>query len=118
MRQVYHNEVVITEPTPPGHYVYDIPVSPGKVLLVRNLAVYWAGFKTSQTGQWFIQDGGRKIFLGDDTPARESGHAYWTGQVYVGEGDQIGVFCPDSELNDTIYFYISGELLDLADFRG
>lgn len=118
MRLVYHNEVILTEPATPGHYLYDKPVTPGKILLVRNLAVYWDGFKTSETGQFFIQDGGRKIFLGDDVPDRTSGHAYWTGHVYVGEGDKAGVYCPDSEAADTIYFSISGELLDLADFRG
>lgn len=118
MRQVYHNEVILTEPATPGHYLYDDPVDPGKVLIVRNLAVYWDGFKTSETGQFFIQDGGRKIFLGDDVPARLNGHAYWNGCVYLGESDKAGVYCPDSAAADVIHFFISGELWDLADFRG
>lgn len=118
MRQAYLNEVILTEPAICGHYVYDQVVRPGKVLLLRNLAVYWDGFKTSETGQFFIQDGGNKIFLGDDVPDRASGHAYWTGQVCAGEGDRPGVYCPDSEAGDIIHFFICGELFDLADWRG
>lgn len=118
MRQAYHNEVILTEPATPGHYVYDYRVDPGKILVVRNLAVTWSGFKTTETGQFFIQDGGRKIFLGDDVPDIQSGHAFWTGQVFVGEGDKAGVYCPDSAASDVIHFFISGELWDVADWRG
>lgn len=118
MRQAYFNEVILTEPATPGHYVYDQVVKPGKILVIKNLAVYWDGFKTSETGQFFIQDGARRIFLGDDSPDRASGHAYWRGNIAIGEGDRPAVFCPDSEASDVIHFYICGELFDLIDWRG
>jgi len=118
LRQVYLNEVIVTEPATPGHYVYDQVVRPGKVLLVRNLAVYWDGFKITETGQFFIEDGARLIFLGDDVPDRQSGHAFWKGHAYAGEGDRPGVYCPDSATGDVIHFFICGELFDLADWRG
>lgn len=117
MRQIYHNEIILTEPATPGHYLYDNPVDPGKILAIKNLSVYWDGFKTSETGQFFIQDGGRKIFLGDDVPDRTSGHAYWSGQASLGEGDQPAVYCPDSEADDQIHFFVSGELWDLNYWR-
>jgi len=118
VRQVYDNEVILTEPATPGHYVYDDPVYPGKVLLIRNLAVTWSDFGTGESGQFFIEDGGRKIFLRDDLPSVAGGLATWKGLIYCGEGDRPGVYCPDSDAADVIHFFISGELLDVADFRG
>ena len=117
MRQVYHNEVILTEPATAGHYVYDDLVDPGKVLLLRSLAVTWSDFGTGESGQFFIQDGGRKIFLRDDLPSVDGGLATWKGLIYCGEGDIPGVYCPDSAAGDVIHFFVSGELLDLADFR-
>ncbi|MBA7494728.1 hypothetical protein ES702_05305 [subsurface metagenome] len=118
MRQVYLNEVITTEPATPGHYFYDNPVASGKVLVIRNLAVYWDGFKATETGQFFIKDGARKIFLGDDQPEKQDGHAYWTGEVSLGEGDRAGVYCPLSAASDVVHFFICGELYDIEDWRG
>ena len=117
MRQVYHNEVILIEPATPGHYVYDDPVDPGKVLLIRNLAVTWSDIAITESGQFFIQDGGRKIFLRDDLPSVVGGLATWKGLIYCGEGDRPGVYVPDSAEDDVIHFFVSGELWDLADFR-
>jgi len=118
LKQVYLNAVITTEPATPGHYFYDARVNPGKVLVIRNLSVYWDGFKATETGQFFVLDGARNIFLGDDVPAKQDGHAYWTGQVALGEGDRPGVYCPDSAASDVVHFFICGELYDIADWRG
>lgn len=118
MRQVYLNQVITTEPATPGHYFYDDPVRPGQVLVLKNLSVTWDGFKTTETGEFFIKDGVRKIFLGCDTPARQGCHAFWTGEVPLGEGDQPAVYCPDSSSSDVVHFFICGELYDIEDWRG
>lgn len=118
MRQIYHNEVIATEPATPGHLILDNPVDAGKVLVIRDMAVTWSDFGTSESGQFYIQDGGRNIFLGDDLPSVAGGLAFWKGLVYCGEGDRPGVYCPDSVAGDVIHFYISGELWDVEDYRG
>ena len=89
MRQVYSKEIIRTEASTPTFYTKDDQIEPGKVLVVRNLAVSWSGMKTTETGQFYIQDGDRKIFLGDDVPAKQDGHAYWGGKAFAGEGDIV-----------------------------
>ena len=117
MRQVYLKEIVRTEAATPTYYTQDDQIKPGKLLVVRNLSVTWSGFGTNETGQFYIQDGGRKIFLGEDVPDRQSGHAFWEGIAFVGEGDSIGVYTPNSANGDVIYFDIGGELWDLKDWE-
>ena len=117
MRQPYLKHIRRTESATPTYYTEDVRVDPGKLLVVRNLAVSWSGFETSETGQFYIQDGGEKIFLGDDVPAKQDGHAYWKGHAFVGEGDCVGVYTPDSVSGDIIYFFIVGELWDLEDWQ-
>jgi len=116
--QVYHNEVIITEPTAPGHYLYGERVSPGRLLVVRNVAVTWSEMTVTESGQFFIFDGARKIFISAGVPSVTGGLASWNGIIYVGEGDRPGVYCPDSVEDDEIHFFISGELLPLLKFRG
>lgn len=117
MRQVYAKEIKRIEASTPTYYTKDDPIEPGKILVVLNLAVTWSDMKTTQTGQFYIQDGGNKVYLGDDTPARAGGHAYWAGRSFAGEEDYVGVFTPDSESADVISFFVVGELWDLKDWE-
>jgi hypothetical protein len=116
MRQVYVKEVIRTEAATPTYYTKDDPVKPGKVLKVLSLALTWDGFKTSENAQFFIEDAGTKIYFGEDAPVKESGHAFWTGEVYVGEGDRVAAYTPDSASADEIHLFIIGELWDLKDW--
>jgi len=117
MKQVYLREVKRTEASTPTYYTKDDQVKPGKLLIVRSLALTWSDIKTSETGQFYIQDGGQKIFIGEDVPDRQGGHAFWQGEALVGEGDLIGAYTPDSANGDVIYFDIVGELWDLKDWE-
>lgn len=117
MKRVYLKQVIRTEPSTPTHYTYDDKVDPGRVLVIRGMTVHWHNFKTSEAGQFFIEDGGQNIFIGEDTPDRTHGHAYWSGTVAIGEGDRPAVYTPESEASDLISFSIYGELLDLDDWR-
>jgi len=117
VRQVYLREIIRTEPATPTYYTYDAKVDPGKILVVRGMTVWWDGFKTTESGQFFVEDGGRNIFIGEDLPDRANGHAFWAGKVAIGEGDRPGLYTPDSAAADVIYFYLYGELWDLNDWK-
>lgn len=117
MRQIYINHVTRIEATTPTLYTYDDRVAPGKVLILRNLCCTFTAMKTSESAQFFVDDGGQKPFLGDDVPARQGGHAYWTGCVPIGEGDRVGAYTPDSAAADLIQFSIFGELWDAKAWR-
>lgn len=113
----YLKEVKRTEPATPTHYTYDSQIEPGKVLVVRNVSLTWLGFKTTESAHFFIEDMGTKIFLGDDVPSVQSGHACWAGEVALGEKDRLGVYTPDSAAADVLYFHICGELYEIEDWR-
>jgi len=116
MRQPYLKHIRRTEAATPTYYTEDDRIDPGRVLVVRCLAVSWSAMATTESGQFYIQDGGEKIFLGDDMPSVTGGKAYWTGQAFVGEGDCVGVYTPDSASADVISFFVVGELWDLIDW--
>jgi hypothetical protein len=116
MRQPYLKHLTRTESATPTYYTNDDRVEPGKILVIRSLCVNWSGMKTTETGQFFIETGQGRVFLGDDVPAKQDGHAYVGGQFFVGEGQRVGVYTPDSASADVIYFDIVGELWDLKDW--
>lgn len=118
MRQSYIKRVIVTEPATAGHYFYDDKIGPGKVLVLKNLCATFSALATTEEVQFFVEDGGVKMFLGEDFPLVVGGYPHWEGSVLVGEGDRAGVYIPDSDTDDVISFFIFGELLDLADFRG
>lgn len=117
MRQIYIEERVNTALSDTDDYIYDEPVSPGKVLVIRDLSVTWSGMKSDEEAHFFVKDMGRKVFLGEDAAINTDGHPHWSGKVAIGEGDRAGVYCPDIVTGDVVYFYIFGELWDLADWR-
>lgn len=110
MRQVYLRVINRTEAATPTNYTYCEPVKAGHVLVINNLAATWADIKTSENAEFFIEVGGQKVFIGDDTPSRTSGQAYMNGMSVVGEHSRVGVYTPDSEADDVVQFSISGEL--------
>ena len=118
MRQSYINRVVVTEPATAGHYFYDDYVRSGKILVVKNLCATFSALATTEEVQFFVEDGGVKMFLGEDFALVNGGYPHWEGSVSIGEGDRAGVYIPDSATDDVISFFIFGELFDLADFRG
>ena len=117
MRQVYSRETKRTEDVIPTLYTKDEQIEPGKILVVRNLSASWLAMATTEPGCFYIDDGGQKIFLGDDVPAKVGGQASWSGMAFVGEGDFVGVYTPDSVNADVISFFIVGELWDLKDWE-
>jgi len=117
MRQVYTKEVRRTEASTPTLYTKDDRIEPGKILVIRNLAVSWSDMATTEPGCFYIDDGGTKVFLGDDVPAKAGGKASWSGKAFVGEGDFVGVYTPDSISADVISFFIVGELWDLKEWE-
>lgn len=118
MRQQYISRITLTEPSSPGHYLYDAKISPGKVLVLKNLCATFSGLQTTEEVQFFVEDGVVKMFLGEDFALVEGGYPHWQGSVSIGEGDRAGVYIPDSATDDVISFFIFGELFDLEDFRG
>jgi len=117
MRQVYLKQIKRTEASTPTYYTKDDQVKPGKLLVIRNLSVTWSAMATTESGQFYIENGGQNIFLGDDVPSVTGGKACWSGQAFVGEGDKVAVYTPDSASADVIYFDIVGELWDLKDWE-
>jgi len=118
LRQPYINRVFVTEPATPGHYFYDDYVRAGHILVLKNLCANFSALGTTEEVQFFVQDGGVKIFLGEDFALVTGGYPHWEGSVSIGEGDRAGIYIPDSATDDVISFFIFGELFDLADFRG
>ena len=117
MKRVYLKEILRTEASTPTNYTKDDQVKPGNLLVVKSLALTWSGMKTTETAQFYIQDGGQQIFIGEDVPDCQGGHAFWQGEAFVGEGDLIGAYTPDSVDGDVIIFDIVGELWDLKDWE-
>ncbi len=116
-KQVYLKNITRTEVATPTLYTKDERVEPGKLLVILNLSVSWAAMATTEPGCFYIDDGGQKVFLGDDVPAKAGGQASWSGNALVGEGDLIGVYTPDSASADIISFDIVGELWDLKEWE-
>lgn len=117
MRLIYIHSVTLTEPATPGHFIYDDPVGPGKVLIVKNLSVTYPGFKTSHTGEFFVVDSSRNIYIYEGAPKRTGGKCSWTGDLAIGESDKVGCRLPESGAAAVIDFYIIGELWDIEDWR-
>jgi len=117
MRQVYCKEIRRTEAATPTNYTYDSCVPAGKVLVIKSMAVTYPNFKTSEVGQFFVENGGVIIFVGEDSPDRTHGHAYVIGDFAAGEGDRVGVYNPESASGDKIIFTIQGELWDRDHWR-
>jgi len=116
MRQPYLKHITRVEAATPTYYTYDERVDPGKILVIRNLCASWSDMATTESAQFFIKTGQGNIFLRDDLPSVTGGKPRWSGQAFVGEGQQIGVYTPDSAASDVIYFDIVGELWDLKDW--
>ncbi len=110
MRQVYLRVINRVEAATPLCYTYCEPVKAGHVLVINNLAVSWAAMATDENGEFFIEVGGQRVFIGDDAPSRIGGHAYMNGQSVLGEHSRVGVYTVDSEEDDVVQFSISGEL--------
>lgn len=117
MRQCYIKEVKHTEPATAVHYVYDDPVAPGKILVIRNLCATFSAIASSEEAHFFAEDHGAIHYLGEDAPIDTGGHPHWSGEVAIGERDRAGVYIPDSAAADVIHFFIFGELWDLEDWR-
>ena len=118
MRQVYIDELIHKAASDTDDYVYGDLVAPGEVLVIRNLCVTWADMANTEEAHFFVEQMGRKVFLGEDEPLDAGGHPHWSGQVAIGEGERVGVYCPDIVTDDEVHFSIFGELWDLADWRG
>lgn len=118
MRQVYIKEIILLEPATAVHYVYDDPVKPGQVLVIRNLCATFSAIANSEEAHFFTEDHGVKHYLGEDVALDTGGYPHWSGQVAIGERDRAGVYLPDSATDDEIHFFILGELWDLKDWRG
>lgn len=116
MRQVYLEEIVNKAASAADDYVYTPRVKKGKILVVRNLSCTWAAIATTEEAHFFVEDMGRKIFLGEDVPLDTGGHPCWTGKVAIGENDRAGVYCPDIAQNDIVKFFVCGELWDSKDW--
>lgn len=110
MRQVYLREIRKTEGSIDKYYTYDRLLDPGFVLVLTNLTISWPDMSTSESGEFFIDTGGQRVFLGDGVPARTGGWGCWHGQAVMGEHSRVGVYTPDSEANDVITFCVAGEL--------
>ena len=117
MRQIYIEELIHTAASDTDDYVYGDLVDPGKVLVIQNLCVTWSDIANTEEAHFFVEEMGRKVFLGEAAPLDAGGHPHWSGEVAIGEGDRAGVHCPDSATNDEIHFFIIGELWDLDDWR-
>lgn len=117
MRSIYIKHILLTEPTTAGHFIYDVPVNPGKVLVIKNLSVTFPGFKTNEAGEFFIVDSTRKIYINDDSPHKLGGQASWTGNLAIGEGDKIGCYLSGTATGNLIVLCVIGELWDLEDWR-
>lgn len=117
MREVYISRAIHIEPAVPVHYVYDRQVENGKVLVLRDLCATFTAIASTEEVHFFVDDGGIINWLGEDAPLDTGGHPFWTGKVAIGEHDRVGVYIPDSAVGDGIYFYIFGELWDMASWR-
>ena len=117
LRQVYIKEIIFTEPATAVHYVYDDPVDPGKILVIRDLCTTFSAIASGEEAHFFIKDHGVKHYLGEDVPLDTGGHPHWSGKIAIGESDRAGVYIPDSATGDVIHFFIFGELWDLEDWR-
>lgn len=117
MRQPYIVEKVRKTVADAEDYFYSDRVPNGKILIIRNLCAYWSAIATTEEAHFFVEDAGRKIYLGDDVALDTGGKPGWSGRAVIGEGDRAGVYVPDSATGDIIYFWIVGELLDAEHYH-
>lgn len=117
MRRVYISYKRLVATAVDQDYIYDDRVSPGNVLVVRNICAWWAGIGTTEEVQFFVANGLGNCYLGEDTPAVIGGRPNWRGQVAIGEGDRVGIYAPDMATGDVASMWVFGELWDIADWR-
>jgi len=110
MRQVYLREVKRTEPATATYYTYDRQIDAGFILVLTNLDVSWPAIAITEGGQFFIESGGQRVFLGGDVASIIGGGSCWHGKAAMGEHSRVGVYTPASATDDIIRLSIVGEL--------
>lgn len=117
MKQPYLFEGVKKAASDTDDYSYSDRVKTGQILIVTNISASWSDIANTEETHFFIEDGARKIFLGEDVPVDAGGHAHWSGEVAIGPGDRVGVYCPDSATGDIVYLWVCGILYDYDAFQ-
>lgn len=113
MKQCYISEVIRSVLNPTDDYTYDNRIRPGQVLHVTHVCAYWDGILAAENIYFLVRDMGRNLYLGEDYSFANEGHPFLNINVNIGEGDQMGVYHPDSTTNDIIHLIVCGVLYDV-----
>jgi len=112
MKDVYISPKIHTAASDTDDYTYDDPVEPGKILELLDVCATHSALASTEEVHFLIDTGMGPLFLGEDAAIDTAGHPHWSGKVFVGEGQRVGVHIPDSAANDVIYLYVFGILHD------
>ena len=117
MRQLYINKWSDVIDATHSKYILSDVVTPGYVLHVHSCFAHSPDREVNDIIQMGVRNG-----VGDVLVRARAGAIAKEGMsalrdFFVGEGDQIFVYFPDSDNGDTIELHIVGFLVSLDDFR-
>ena len=117
MRQVYVKHISKKYAVAGDAYIEDDPIPPGKVITYHRAAAYFAELTSSEYINWYIKNGGQRLWIGDDKPGTTGGPAQRDLQLTLGEGMSLGCYSANITTDEVFHFVATGCLSDLESWR-
>lgn len=102
-----------------GHskYVYSEKIDAGKILHVHNCYAHAPERDANDIIQLGVERGGEKVLIRSRGGAIAKEGMSALRDFFVGEGNRVFGYFPDSEDDDQIELHIVGHLLDIEEWR-
>ena len=111
MGQIYCEKWSETVDASHSKYVFSNKVRPGHVLHVKNCFAHAPEREINDIIQMGVRNGGQDILVRSRGGAIAKEGMSALNDFYVGEGDQVYVYFPDSDDTDTIELHVIGVLM-------
>jgi len=98
-------------------YVFSERINPGHVLHVHNCYAHAPEREVSDITRIGVRNGGQDIFVRVRGGAIAKEGMSALRDFFVGEGDQVFAYFPDSDNTDTIELHVIGILYSLDEWR-
>lgn len=117
MKQIYAEKWSETVDASHSKYVISDRVKPGHMLHVHNCYAHAPEREVSDIIRMGVRNGGQDIIVRARGGAIAKEGMSALNEFYVGEGDQVFAYFPDSDNTDTIELHVIGILMTLDEWR-
>ena len=117
MKQIYCEKWSETVETSHSKYVFSDRVRPGHVLHVHNCYAHAPEREVADITWLGVRNGGQDILVRARGGAVAKEGMSALRDFYVGEGDQVFAYFPDSDNTDTIELHVIGIMFTLDEWR-